>query len=523
MKPTDKVASITGTAKEAIMENRLFKLWVALTLIAIANIIIFDAVIITSPDTIQVKYTPDDAYYYLSLARNFVHYHSWTFDSGVSKTSGFHPMLAYILALLYALLRPNTDGFVRISLLLSSIFTLLSAFYLLWMGWKQKQLFMLASLAVIISWRNILINSVSGVEWPLIVFIIVLFCSTLAWNYSSRAGKIFLFVLGILGSLTRSDFGILTFAFFCASLILWRRKEGKGQLAAASLGAAGALLGVGLLLLHNYLLTGLAVQSSALMKNQWITDAGSMSILRNGLAGLIMLLILPLLFGFLNQGRIRGIFSELSGVQKLFGLTAIFNWMGYAVFYSRVSDVQPWYSANIVMSVFVFLSALWYSIQRGIWKKFVLAPHLALLTLFAVLFLGTLRAMYPVNGLHGIWPHQQATLEAGKYLQQHPLTGRVGGWNMGIINYYQGGEVINLDGVVNNDIHSYAVTNTTVQYMREKNIEYLLDFDNMFRILAAQRGGYDDPQFLSHLQPVKVFDEGQYPIWKHLTLYKIGR
>ncbi len=523
MKPTDKVASITGTAKEAVMENRLFKLWVALALIAIANIIFFDAVIIAAPDTIQVKYTPDDAYYYLSLARNFVHYHSWTFDSGVSKTSGFHPMLAYILALLYALLRPNTDGFVRISLLLSSIFTLLSAFYLLWMGWKQKQPFMLASLAVIISWRNILINSVSGVEWPLIVFIIVLFCSTLAWNYSSRAGKIFLFVLGVLGSLTRSDFGILTFAFFCASLILWRRKEGKGQLAAASLGAAGALLGVGLLLLHNYLLTGLAVQSSALMKNQWITGAGSMSILRNGLAGLIILLILPLLFGFLNQGRVRGILSELSGVQKLFGLTAIFNWMGYAVFYSRVSDVQPWYSANIVMSVFVFLSALWYSIQHGVWKKFVLAPQVSFLVLFAVFFLETLLATYPVNDLNGVWPHQQATLEAGKYLHDHPLESRIGGWNVGIVNYYQGGEVINLDGVVNNDIRLYAATNTTFEYIQKNNIEYVLDFDNMFRTLAVQRGGYNDPQFLTKLKPIMVFDKGQYPIWEHLTLYKIER
>src|SRR5512146_3493146 len=118
------------------VENRWLKLWLALTLIAIANVIIFDAIIVSSPDTLRVGYTPDDAYYYLSLARNFVHYHEWTFDSGVSKTSGFHPMLAYFLALLYALFQPGTDGFVRISLLLSIMFTLLSAFYLLWQRWK---------------------------------------------------------------------------------------------------------------------------------------------------------------------------------------------------------------------------------------------------------------------------------------------------------------------------------------------------------------------------------------------------
>src|SRR5512147_2987135 len=115
LRMTDKDQEITMKS----VENRIPKLWLAAALLAITNIIIFDAIVVSSPDTLQVTYTPDDAYYYLSLARNFVNYHTWTFDSGVSRTSGFHPMLAYILVLLYALLQPGTDGFVRIGLLVS--------------------------------------------------------------------------------------------------------------------------------------------------------------------------------------------------------------------------------------------------------------------------------------------------------------------------------------------------------------------------------------------------------------------
>ena len=100
---------------------------------------------------------------------------------------------------------------------------------------------------------------------------------------------------------------------------------------------------------------------------------------------------------------------------------------------------------------------------------------------------------------------------------------RIGAWNAGIVNYYQGSEVINLDGLVNNDIHPYIFTNTTPIYMQEKNIGYALDFDIMFTEALAKRGGYNDPQFLSELEPILVFDDGQYPMWKHLTLYKIER
>ena len=47
-------------------------------------------------------------------------------------------------------------------------------------------------------------------------------------------------------------------------------------------------------------------------------------------------------------------------------------------------------------------------------------------------------------------------LAAGNTAEAEPA-GLVGSWNAGIIGYYQGGDVINLDGLVNNEVYPYMV------------------------------------------------------------------
>ncbi|MBK8822554.1 MAG: hypothetical protein IPN58_08060 [Anaerolineales bacterium] len=58
----------------------------------------------------------------------------------------------------------------------------------------------------------------------------------------------------------------------------------------------------------------------------------------------------------------------------------------------------------------------------------------------------------------------------------------------------RGGHIINLDGLVNNDIYPYAIKNELPVYLRKKDIGYVIDFEPMFT-LYTKRGGYDDPDF----------------------------
>ena len=137
-------------------------------------------------------------------------------------------------------------------------------------------------------------------------------------------------------------------------------------------------------------------------------------------------------------------------------------------------------------------------------------------------FIFNLLWTYPLDK-YSPWPHQQLMMEAGTYLNQHPLDGRVGAWNAGIIGYYQGGTVVNLDGLVNDDIYPYAVSNELPTYLKEKDIRYVVDFQMMFDPYFQTRGGYDSAIFLQKLHPIITFDEGQYPPWQFLTIYKIDR
>ena len=72
----------------------------------------------------RVQFVPDDAYYYLTLARNFAKQGQWTFDSGVSLTTGFHPLHAYVLSAIYSLTHPSPEQFVGYSITLSILLVL---------------------------------------------------------------------------------------------------------------------------------------------------------------------------------------------------------------------------------------------------------------------------------------------------------------------------------------------------------------------------------------------------------------
>lgn len=506
-----------------LISTRLRALWLAVALAAVCNVIIFDVLVIASPPALQVTYVPDDAYYYLALVRNFVHLRTWTFDSGISRTSGFHPLLAYVLVSAYVLFKPGTDAFVRMSLAVSSTLTLIAVACIVWRSWKRSNCAGLACVAVVLGTRNVLLNSVSGVEWPLIVLIIVGFCVQMARNNASKSGLASIFVLGALGSLARSDFGLLPFAFFAASLLIRLETHNARFIVPSAAGLAGASLGVGILCLHNHMLTGLALQSSAVMKRQWLNAHDSLRIISVGLAGLILAGVLMLFLRNSGFPASRSRMSRVSEDEKWFGIAGVLAWAGYVILYSSMSGVQPWYSANLLMPVFVFLGGVWRALERLRWGSFALVPHAAFLFLVLGMTSVTCFRLYPISVNNSGWPHQEAMLRAGNYLRENALPARVAGWNVGVVNYYQGGSVINLDGVVNNDVYPYVVKGALPQYMQQQRIGYIVDFENMFERTAASRGGYDDQTFLAALHSLKTFDRGQYPRWRRLTLYRIDR
>jgi hypothetical protein len=188
---------------------------------------------------------------------------------------------AYLLALLYAVARPTSAGFVRWSLVLGSAMAGAALSIAWYVGLKRRKTSILATLAVLATSGNVLLSSVSGMEWSL-----TLLLSLLYWMQSTprrspvdgRQGHLAAFAVGLLGNLGRSEFGLLAFSLWVACLAVWlatRTRKSAYATRRVTWGLLGATVGLLLVLGHTYTITGGLLQSSARMKAHWATIYGS--------------------------------------------------------------------------------------------------------------------------------------------------------------------------------------------------------------------------------------------------------
>lgn len=512
---------------------------VILCLVVILNLAFFARAMLAAPDWIQVQYTPDDAYYYLVLARNFTELGSWTFDSGQTLTTGFHPLHAYLLAMVSIITQPDPGQFVQLGLLLSAAITMLAVGSGLLVAYRLREPIVVLVLALVASSQNVVFNSVSIVEWPLVVLISGLYfiCLYRGLRTGHRRSVVLLFLLGVAGSLARSDFGLLPLSMFLATVYVGRLSRSYAGVRPALAGLLGATTGVAAVLAHNYLFTGQFLPSSALVKAHWATfipdivpviSTFSPDLLRitsPGSKRAIVWVAVPLLLA-LGVRLSRSCRSELAplltasspAVVMLLGSSVTV--IGYGYLYSRSAAIQPWYSSNTVIATLVVVTIVL------LWLSRLLGRHIIALGLLVILLqpvLLNIRQLYPLGGSAAPWPHQSAMLAAGKYLAEAEPAGLVGSWNAGIIGYYQGGDVINLDGLVNNEVYPYMVENRLNEYIAQKGIRYVVDFALMFDSrMMRERGGYADA--VLPRKPLVVYPDPPHSgEWLGLTLYALDR
>ena len=494
--------------------------------------------VITASPEFRVQFVPDDAYYYMTLARNFVIHGQWTFDSGASLTSGFHLLHAYVLAAVYAVTRASAEQLIGISIFISFLGSLsVIAAVVVFTVRKGRLLPSLLLLQFVLS-RNVSVNLLSAMEWGWVVFLSALYCFSFWQSDGSRRRVHFLalFVLGFFGSLSRTDFGLLPAALFLASLPSAYARDGRIRVSAAFSGLIGASAGVAAVFLHNYVTTGQYLQSSARMKSLWLgaqgasaapivskvlTLFGEMSLTTLLLSALLALCAFALgIRHFLGVWFLRENYEALATTSNearnaalWFG--SLFAITGYTAFYSfNSAGIQHWYTANFIVPIFLAIGLPLFNIRL---------KHpacLSALALVAVLIGRQVPLACSFLG-HPEWPHQISMYRAGNFLHSNARQGRTGSWNAGIIGFYEGGHVINLDGLVNNDIYKYARKNTLAEYIDSKKIKYVVDFQNMFSSEERQRqGGYRSIVFLRRLKAIRLFDNRSSG-WSRLTLFMI--
>ena len=252
--------------------------WETIIKLLILNLLVFTLIIIIFPARIKVQYIPDDAFYYLTLSRNYSHLNYWTFDSGISLTSGFHLLFAYLLFGIFELLQPNPETFVVSGIFLSSLFTLTTVLIGASIAFKQKNVLFLLLFALVISSQNFIFNAISITEWSLTLLCALLYCSYFFHNARQNLhlwNMVGFFSLGCLGSLSRTDFGLLPFSIALTAFFLYILKTiPKKQLFFSIVGLFGAIVGVMVGFAHNFFFTQDFLQSSAKMKAYWADVLG---------------------------------------------------------------------------------------------------------------------------------------------------------------------------------------------------------------------------------------------------------
>lgn len=491
----------------------------------------------------RIQFVPDDAFYYLTLARNFATQGRWTFDSGISLTSGFHPLYAYFLAALYRTLRPAAEQFVLLSVLFSYLLILPSYAMSAVFAYRARNLVPALLLLVFMLSRNVSLNSIAGVEWTSAILFSSLYCTLFALlsGSESRAANGLLFGCALLGTLARSDCGLLHAGVVVGALANWLATRERRPLVRAAAGFGGAVLGVFVVSAHGYLISGEVLQSSARMKALWLHVYGPSfgPIVRTMLAlfgsrsnsvAAVATAALGCLALALGAHRFLTIFSRRrpsrphpspslgnnvnSGIRILW-LGCVIAIAGYVLLYSlNPAALQNWYSANLVVPLFLAVALPLANGEPS--RPAVIVATVLLATL------GITQARRAISfSRTPEWPHQVFMYRAGNELRTPRFARGVGSWNAGIIGYYQGGTVVNIDGLVNNDIYPYAVRNALPEYIDAKAIVELVDFEVMLSGADyRKRGGYDRPDFLARLEPERVFG-GTPPGQNQLTLYRV--
>ncbi len=481
-----------------------------------------------------VRVVPDDAYYYLKIARNVVAGQGATFD-GIHPTNGYHPLwLGTLIPVAAAVREPQL--FVRVALAIGVALSLLTAILVHRLVRRLADSWWIPVLALILYWLNprAVVSSLNGLESSLstLLFTVLLWLVIGISDFrlqiadsnakrETRNAKRLPIVLGLLMGLlflARTDNVFFVGALWLAAVAMAERGE-RLRRAALMAGVATALALPWVA--YNWAVFGSPVQVSGLAI-PYVKHALYRAEEHGGLS--------PALYG-LKQFAVmlyEGLRGEI-GYSRLVSLPAIaLSLFILAVRWRKEPGTQR--AILVVLGLglaslahlFVHSAIRWYPRPWYFDQLLVLLPVLFALALSAVthrkaipdsptpntehrtpsslrhvsritrhaldgimaallIALASVQATLSFGRLaEGEWPWAVEMLDAARWLRHN--TGRddvAAAFNAGIIGYYSSRRVVNLDGAVNNTAYNALRQRNLLGMMRRARVAYYLDFEPM--------------------------------------------
>jgi peptidoglycan/LPS O-acetylase OafA/YrhL len=498
---------------------------VALGLSALA--IVHFLYVITRPKQVLIGFVPDDAFYELQIARHFLATGKWSFDGRLTTTTGFHLLNVYLMSLFPRLFDSPwlAVKFWMSAGLLCSIGAIVVTTNFVARRFRPPALLLVVLLFCAPAFLS---QSLTILEYPYLVLVASLYVSAVFGNPDSYSKRQMFgcALLGILGSLARSDFGGLPLMMFvacaCFGIVtgVWR------YLYRSTTGLAGASVGLGLVFVNNYWFGRQLLSGSVKAKALWATRIGyrlrpSIETALDTLGRTRRLSLLVtlgvaavILLGWLHRraaNRLELKSPTLLHDDLLFMLAGSGAIALYVIVYGADGGIQPWYTASFVIPFVLALGPLFGFLESDAFAQGCAAIGIAVLC-----------ARNLPQAFQPLWPYQYSVLAMSDYLRGHPVDGQVGSWNAGILGYFLDGGIVNLDGVVNDQIYPYVLDNRLIAYLDATNVKYVADYP-MLITEGATEFGYSAHELTTRLQPVystPKFESGDY--WTNYTLYRLS-
>ena len=450
-------------------------------------------------------FLPDDAYYYLQVAREYANSGAHSFDKGVSYNTGYHLLWFYMLSFFASIV--NDSNLILTSIIIGIIISWVSVCLSFSTYYKKPHLLMIVSL--FITSYAFINGQISVMEWPLCVLI-----SSLLFMHFSKASKkeefsvAYILILGCLGSLARTDFGGVAACFLVSAVLISILKKDNKFIKPSFFLFLGAILGFVLVSVHNYSITGDWLSSSAITKANWAklshpnpvpalyqfgrsilylpilvakkTFDYRQTLIDNTIPILIIFTIGIITGSLVFRKRITNYCLELirsndsSGVFVIFASFLVIA--GYTALYSINSDsIRYWYSAHLVVPILIILFFLMdqlFELKSRI-IKFTVTGILTGLVLVNI-YLGSLS--YPNYSFQSYFYATALTLQEAR--NDGRILGKVGVPDAGVIGYVTNGMIVNTDGLVNHSIAKYNYAKLPC-YLVENKIRYVMNFGHV--------------------------------------------
>ena len=439
----------------------------------------------------KMSYLPDDAFYYMQLGAEFQRSGRWSFDRGRTLTAGFHPLFGYLSALVERHFVDRSDAALDARLAIhAALATATTLVALAILASTARCTFprgVLAALLFVGCAGGTFLLPFQAMEWPYAVLGGALLARAVV---ARRAGWIVLAM--VFGCACRTDFVVagacLALAILSTDLRL-ARPPVRARFVAAALGTA---LGAAAVAVHTWAVSGQLVQSSAQMKLHWGAVVGyrplyglepasyalSAGFLLTRVLDFGPATLLPVVLGagLLAWSARRSVAERGEEAVVLFRWSALAA-VAYPALYGRIGTAaQCWYSAHFFFALFFLVAAV---------ADAASSRARAVLVAVGVLFaaVGAWDARRPP------WNATGAISEA-RSLADNPAIVVAAGWNAGTNGFLGGEKLVNIDGLVNDDIYPYVVRDRLHCYLVHERIPYIADDEAWLTPLSARYLGF---------------------------------